>query len=164
MRFLVDSSSLINLVNADAHKMVFHLPEHEFWIPPLVVGETDPSCAADVLQLQGAGLVNLLDDDQIDGDLFLYLLGKHGLGSGETECIAVALNSDFGMCCDDGKARTIARTLIGDERVVGTIKLLRWCVDDAITTCDGAFQMFEQMKTSGGFLPNMQHKYFCGAD
>jgi predicted nucleic acid-binding protein len=105
--------------------------------------------------------LNFVDDTDIDGELFLRLLARHRLGDGETECIALAMVEDFGICCDDRRARDIARSLIGSERVIGTIRLLRWCVEDALTKCDQAFSLFREMRLQGGFLPETEQAFFC---
>lgn len=162
MRYAVDSSSVINLINAGALGLVCGLERSELWLPPLVVDECGPSGAAAILEVCGQGSLHLVNDDTVPADLFLGLLNAHGLGDGETECIALALLDDeLGVCCDDGKARSTARALIAPDRVIGTIRLLRWCVEEALIDCGQAFDLFRRMKAAGGFLPDTEQAFFC---
>lgn len=164
MRYVLDSSSIINLFNAGALALLCQLEEHDFFIPPMVVGECHGECAAELLTLRDAGCVSFINDDVVDADQYLALLEAHGLGAGETECMAVAASDDYHVCCDDKKAREAAAALIGQQRVTGTLRLLRWCVEAFVIDCAAAFQAFVTMKNSGGFLPDTPQSYFCGED
>ena len=162
MRYAIDSSSIINLYNAGVLGVVSHLEQCEFWLPPLVVGECEPSCATEVLALQQQGRLHFFDDDSVPADLFIELLTAHGLGNGETECIAVALTHGYNVCCDDRKAREAAGRLLAPERVIGTLRLLRWCVEAGILEGPAAYAFYILMKDKGGFLPNTEQGFFCG--
>ncbi|WP_188644017.1 hypothetical protein [Tsuneonella deserti] len=164
MKVIVDSSSVINLFNADALKLFCRLARCEFLIPPLVFGECAPSCASSLLELRDEGCVEFLNDTEIDADRYLELLGRYSLGAGETECIAASVDNDFRVCCDDRKAREAAAEMIGQDRVLGTVRLLRWCVEDEIADCGEAFRLFGEMKGKGGFLPNTPQAFFCAGD
>ena len=161
MRALLDSSCVINLVNAGALELVCGLDGIEWWLPPAVVDESGPTCAAVTLDLQQRGLINFLDDDQIDAERFLALLDAHRLGAGETECVAIAANSDHHLCCDDRRARTMAVGIIGVDRVFGTVRLLRWCVEQRRIDCTEARRLLRAMRERGGFLPDTPQAYFC---
>lgn len=163
MKILVDSSSVINLFNAEVLDLFCRLDRCEFLLPPLVFGECNEPCAAELVHLQAEGCLAFVNDDAVDADYFLTLVEAHGLGAGETECIAVAAAStDYVICCDDLKARETASGILGPGRVVGTLRLLRWCVEDVILKCDQAFEFFQLMKEKGGFLPNTPQDFFCG--
>jgi predicted nucleic acid-binding protein len=164
VRYVIDSSSVINLFNAGALHLVGKLARCQLWLPPLVVGECGPTCAAMVLEVRDAGLFHFVNDDVVDADLFFRLLADHNLGDGETECIALSIVSGFDICCDDRKAREIARTTLGHERVIGSLRLLRWCVEDQLIPCDQAFLLFREMRRQGGFLPETQQAFFCADD
>lgn len=161
MRALLDSSSVINLVNAGALELVCSLDDIEWWLPPAVVDESGPTCAAVTLELQRRGLINFLDDDQVDAERFLALLDAHRLGAGETECVAIAADTDHHVCCDDRRARTMAAGIIGTDRVFGTVRLLRWCVEQWRIDCAEARRLLRSMRDSGGFLPDAPQTYFC---
>jgi predicted nucleic acid-binding protein len=161
LRALLDSSSVINLVNAGALELVCSLDDVEWWLPPAVVDESGPTCAAVTLDLQQRGLINFLDDDQVDAGRFLALLDAHRLGAGETECVAIAMETDHHVCCDDRRARTMAAGIIGADRVFGTVRLLRLCVEQRRIDCAEARKMLRAMRESGGFLPDTPQSYFC---
>lgn len=157
----MDSCSVINLVNAGALELACGLDGIEWWLPPAVVDEAGPTCAAVTLDLQQRGLINFLDDYELDAQRFLALLGTHRLGAGETECVAIAADTDHHFCCDDRRARAMATKTIGADRVFGTIRLLRWCVEQQRIDCTEARRLLRAMRNSGGFLPDTPQSYFC---
>lgn len=127
----------------------------------MVVSECQVGSAAAILELQAADAVGFLDDDIVPTDLFLDLLAEHDLGDGETECIAICHINGNSVCCDDRKARKLAQSILGNDRVIGTIRLLRWCVEDGLIDCQLAFALFRKMRAAGGFLPATQQEFFC---
>jgi predicted nucleic acid-binding protein len=157
----MDSSSLINLSNAGILEYVLDLERCNFIVTPLVLGECNGDCGVTLVQTRDSGQLEFLNDNDIDADHFLNLLDDLQLGAGETECIAAALGRQYLICCDDRKAREAASNLIGQHRVIGTIKLLKWCVEEQLYNCTQAFDHFLAMKGCGGFLPDMQQQYFC---
>lgn len=160
MRALLDSSSVINLVNAEAMDLVCRL-DVEWWLPPLVVDESGPTCAAVLLDLRIKGLVHFLDDDTVNSERFLEFIDRYKLGAGETECMAIAVATDFSICCDDRRAREAASAIIGRERVFGTIRVLRWCVENRLIECTEAKAILRSMRAQGGFLPDTPKDFFC---
>ena len=161
MRFVLDSSSIINLFNAGGLALLCRLEEHEFFVPPMVVGECHGACAVELVTLREEGCLSFIDDGAVDAEQYLTLLEAHGLGAGETECMAVAASEDYGVCCDDRKARGAAAGYIGQDRVIGSLRLLQWCVHKLVIDCDAAFQAFRNMKSMGGFLPDTSQSFFC---
>lgn len=161
MRALLDSSSVINLVNAGALQLVCGLNDIEWWLPPAVVDECGLTCAAVTLKLQQRGLINFLDDNRVDAERFLALLDAYNLGAGETECVAIAADTDYHVCCDDRRARLMATRIIGADRVFGTVRLLRWCVEQRRIDCTEARSLLRAMRECGGFLPDTPQVYFC---
>lgn len=161
---IVDSSSVINLFNAGALELLCQLARCDFFVPPLVLGECAPLCASSLVDLRDEGCIALLDDNQIDANRYLEMLERYSLGAGETECIAGSVDTEFCVCCDDRKAREAAAEVIGQDRVVGTLRLLRWCVEDEIADCSEAFRLFSEMKEKGGYLPQTPQDFFCLGD
>jgi predicted nucleic acid-binding protein len=161
---IIDASSIINLYNVGALELIAGLQNHELWVSPLVVGECQASCAAELLRLEHAGLFRFVDPHEISADSFLELLEAHGLGDGETECLAVCLSGFYVFCCDDSKARQAAAALFGAARVVGSLRLLKWCVADTLATPETAFALYQGMKNAGGFLPDIQIEWFSEGD
>jgi predicted nucleic acid-binding protein len=161
MDLIIDASSIINLHNAKALDLVTGLDEHTFWVSPLVVGECEPTCAAELLQLQGQGLVGFVEPNEISSDTYLDLLNQHELGEGETECIALAMKRPYAFCCDDRKARQVATAILGSDKVIGSLRLLKWSVTANLLGAADAVGMYEAMKTAGGFLPEIPEGWFA---
>jgi predicted nucleic acid-binding protein len=161
---LLDSSSIINLFNAGVLALLCQLEEHDFFVPPMVVGECHGECAVELVTLRDQGCLTFINDDVVEADQYLALLEAHHLGAGETECRAVAAADNYNVCCDDRRAREAVAGLIGEGRVTGSLRILRWCVETLIIDCGTAFQAFETMRQRGGFLPETPQSFFCGAD
>jgi predicted nucleic acid-binding protein len=161
---VLDSSSVINLFNAGMLAVLCQLEDYDFFIPPMVVGECHGDCAAELLTLREQGCLGFIDDDAVDADQYLALLEAHRLGAGETECMALAASDDYSLCCDDRKARQAAGNLIGEDRVIGTLRLLQRCVQTLVIDCATAFAAFSTIKQMGGFLPETPQSFFCGED
>ena len=81
-------------------------------------------------------------------------------GSAETECIVFAAMDNICVCSDDLKARKAAKSELGDGRVIGTLFLLRECVQCGVLTPDAARGAYELMRTKGAFLPDLRDDYF----
>ena len=54
-----------------------------------------------------------------------------------------------------------AKSFVGEDRVIGSLRLLRWCVEETVISCDEAHAFALQMIKAGGFLPDMGHEFFC---
>lgn len=161
MDIIIDASSVINLDNARALELTAGLDERTLWFSLLVVGECDPSCAAEILRLEQEQLISFVDPEDISAEVFLDLLEEYDLGEGETECLALCLRHPYVMCCDDQKARSVGTILLGDGRVIGSLRLLRWCVGDGLVAAAGAFSLYELMIEAGGFLPLVSLEWFA---
>jgi predicted nucleic acid-binding protein len=157
---IIDASSVINLSNADALKVVAGLSNLNICVSPLVVGECEPTCAAELLALQDQGAIRFVDPNEVSSERFLALLDEHELGEGETECLALLLDGDYVFCCDDGKARRVAIALADEGQVVGSLRLLKWAVEAGHCTAEEAFEYYERMKDAGGFLPDIALRWF----
>jgi predicted nucleic acid-binding protein len=157
---ITDASSIINLHNADALRIVVRLPPRILCVSPQVIGECHAPCAADLVLLREQGLIQFVSPDTISAELYLTLLETHDLGEGETECLALAHTHPYVICCDDNKARRVGVALFGEQRVVGSLRLLRWAVQDGLINGDEAFTYYKAMKVAGGFLPDMSREWF----
>lgn len=161
MKIVTDTCSLINFCNADALSIVCKLQGHRFFVSSGVLGECRPQTAAEVIRLKAAGKLDFIDDDDIPAAQVLDLLATQRLGVGEIEAIAACESLSLSLCSDDGPARKLATRILGKQRVVGSIRVLRWCVEESIISCDAAFGIFETMVACGGFLPPTEHSFFC---
>jgi predicted nucleic acid-binding protein len=157
---ITDASSIINLANAGALDVVVALRDRTICVSPLVISECEPTCAADLLRFQQDGLIRFVDPGDISSEAFLTLLEEHDLGEGETECLALLQTADYVLCCDDDKARRVGIALVGADRVIGSLRLLKWAVADGICTCDTTFEYYQRMKAAGGFLPELPREWF----
>lgn len=161
MEISIDASSWINLSNAAALDTVLQIPGHQFLFSPLVASECHAGCVGQIVQLAQTRPVIQLTDQQIDAQLFLDLIDAHDLGDGETECLAVCLMRPGSLfCCDDRKARQVALGQLGADRVIGSIRLLKWSVAAGLATPGDAYNLYLAMRGFGGFLPEVQAGYF----
>lgn len=158
---ITDASSLINLYHADALDWACALDKDSLLVTPLVLGECDVFSAGKLMHLQSAGKIEFLNDSEIPADTFLSLLSEYGLGDGETESIAAAAALNLPFCCDDKRARNVAKIILGDANIIGSMRILRWCVEREVIACTTAYESFVAMKNAGGFLPDMEASFFC---
>lgn len=156
----MDACSIINLDNAGALGMVSSLPCCDLFLSPIVVGECNATAAASIVLAHSAGQLSLIDDHDVPAGRFFDFLDQFELGDGETECIALAENSDFVICCDDRKARRAAAEVIGAERVIGSLRLLQWAATNQSITPEEASAIVSTMKECGAFLPDLPHDFF----
>jgi predicted nucleic acid-binding protein len=157
----IDASSWINLSNAGALGTVLRIPVHQFLFSPLVASECHAECIVEIVHLSQTCAVVQVTDDQIDGEIFLSLVEDYNLGAGETECLAICLSRPATLfCCDDKKARETAKLLLGENRVIGSLRLLKWAVEAASMTAAEAYLIYQNMKGRGGFLPDVDADWF----
>jgi predicted nucleic acid-binding protein len=161
---IIDASSVINLDNVQALNLVTGLKGRTFWISPLVLGECNPACAAEILRLEQSRRIRFVDPNNISAEVFLGYLENYNLGEGETECLVLCLGHPYVLCCDDHKARYIASHLLAPERIIGSLRLLKWCVFEGLMSPEEAFSLYDAMKASGGFLPEMPLAWFSDSN
>ena len=166
MIVLFDASALINLIKGEAFELILILPGFKFLVGPTVLQECVGSdeVVDMVRKAVDDGRVGVLDDSQISGALFLSLLERFKLGPGETECLTFAVDSDAVICSDDLKARQVAASEFGEDRVTGSLGLLRDAVRSGVTTAQLAWEAYERMKQEGGFLPDIDRNFFTRVD
>jgi predicted nucleic acid-binding protein len=160
MTVLMDACSLINLSNAGQLETVTKLQRCRLGISPEVAGECNTGAALQIFQLAETGALDLISDHDVPADRFFDLKEDLRLGDGETECIAIAELHPFMFCCDDKKARAAAAAKFGEERILGSLRLLRWCVEEALMTAANAFEAYQEMIQYGGRLPIVEMAYF----
>lgn len=161
MDVLLDASSVINLCNAGVLENVCEIINVNFLVTPWVAEECGEHCTDQIDGAREAGNLILIPDDEIDADMFLDLVDQIQLGNGETESIAAAMGNDAVVCTDDRKARLAAAGILGAERVIGSLRLLKWAVENELMACTEAFNAFQEMKNAGGFLPQTTQNFFC---
>ncbi|MBP2292668.1 hypothetical protein [Azospirillum rugosum] len=159
MNRIFDSSSLINLANGSLLEMILSIPGLQAQIGPQVKEEC-ASIAPLLETMIGAGSIVMLDDEDLPASLFFRLRETYGLGAGETECLAFAKIGDQAVCCDDRAARTMIAKEIGSKRVIGTLGLLIQGVHLDLIEAIDAFGKYQQMRLSGGFLPDWSYEQF----
>ena len=156
MQYVVDASTVINLVNVNALRLLRNLSGHRFWITHAVFAECRVSCGLDlVAEILTDGL-SVVEDTSIDAPRFLELLDTHSLGEGETESIVACEGLSWRLCCDDKKARKLGQDLLGADQVTGSIGILRMMVIESLISRETGMSMYKEMKTQGGFLPNIR--------
>jgi len=157
---ILDASSIINLSKGDVVAKVVRLQAIHLFVGPLVIQE----CLGRIAELNvalEAKQVQQLDDSLLPAKAFFELREKHRLGNGETECLAFAVRlTNLLICTDDKAARIVAASTVGENRVVGSLFLLRECVRESILEKSEAALVHETMRLRGAFIPPLPTKYF----
>lgn len=160
MKTVLDTSVLVNCSNGGVLAIVFKISSRTFVIPPAVASEFQAGDIAALREAGNAGRVMILNDADVPGALYLQLLSEWGLGEGETECIAFASHAGVAFAADDRLARRRATELLGPESVSGTLGLLKEAVAESLVTKRDAYAAYEQMRATGGFLPDVSLDFF----
>lgn len=162
MNVIIDACSVINLHNAGVLETVCSMEGINVQIGPIAGGECLEDCAESLARLHAVGNLEYLEDSPIDGDDFVEFVAEHKLGDGEAECILLAqIDQTASVCCDDMRGRRKAQQILGAERLVGSLKLLKMAVCQGLLPAREAFDAYERMKQSGGFLPAIPEEYFA---
>ena len=161
MRLLIDACAAINLYNCGRLADVCELPDTEIEVSPIVLSECGVDCAGVILELEAAGRLRFVPDAEISPDRFLELVADHDIGDGELEAIAVCEVTGGSFCTDDGAARRLATNLLGAQKVMGSLRLLKLAVEASLLKCTDAFSGYLEMRQSGGFLPVLENDFFC---
>ena len=154
MIVVLDASTLINLANGGVFAKVLSLPGRAFQVSTVVLKESRTVAHA-IRAAVKRGDIAWVNDDAIDADDFERALAEWELGPGETECILAAKALGCSVACDDGAARRVIESEIGQARMTGTVGLLREAVAAGLLTPEVAFEAYEQMKRLGGYLPRL---------
>ena len=105
-----------------------------------------------------------LFDKELDIEAIDNMFTTYDLGDGETETLVICNEYNFQMCCDDKSARNMAETEIGSSNTMGSLRLLKYAVDENIIFCTQAYDAYNNMITNGGFLPkSIDHHFFCNS-
>ena len=162
MNVIMDACSVINLHNGGALEAVCSIAEFNFQVGPIVGGECSEGCAAALAMLHDAGLLEYLTDAPLDAEKFLEFVSEHRLGEGEAECIMLAeLDAGAIVSCDDLRGRKKTQVILGDDRLIGSIGLLKQAVACGLMTETQANSAYRCMKDAGGFLPDLTEEYFA---
>lgn len=161
MNVILDACSIINLHNGGVLRSVCSIPKIHVQVGPIVGGECSEDCALAIASLHTDGDLEYLEDNELEIEDFLLFVDENRLGDGESECILLAnLDGQSAICCDDRRGRLKAVELLGEERVLGSIRLVKIAVDNGLMEPAEAFAAYEQMRKLGGFLPTIEIGYF----
>lgn len=163
MNIILDSCSIVNLINGGCLDKILTLPGFKFYVGDILIeNELLNSFQKSLIltAIQKCLITNLNDDIPIS--IFSSYNQKFNLGIGETECIIRCKKNDFTICTDDKKARKCAKEELGQQNVIGSLHLLKLCVSHKLMSCEDAIASYEAMQNKGGFLPKkLDKKYFC---
>lgn len=159
MIVVVDASTLINLANGEVLSKVLLLPGLSFHVSAVVRRESKTIAEAIDVAV-AAGRLLLVDDSLISVRQFKRAKSEMGLDDGETECILAAQALGCVVACDDGAARKIICGMLGEERLSGSIGLLRTAIREGIIHKAHALEAYRLMRERGGFLPDLSERDF----
>ena len=161
----MDACSVINLINCNNLHSVLSLENTTFFIGPAVYDEVVKLPEQEVIinTFISKGVIEIYDGE-INIDLVDSFFETYQLGDGETETVAICVQNGFTMCCDDRLARAMAETVIGEDKTMGSLRLLKFTVQAGILLCKDAFVAYRLMISEGGFLPkNISNHFFCSS-
>jgi predicted nucleic acid-binding protein len=161
LNVVLDASSSINLHRSGLLEVVLALSSfgYVFYLGYIVRDECGD--LQEFLDTQArTGNLTMLPDNALTPQEFTDVLNLYDLGLGETECIALAKQLSLSVCTDDRAARKAAAEHIGENRVFGSLRLIRECVCRGLIPAQDAFLAYETMKARGAFLPCVSAAYF----
>ena len=161
MDIALDACTIINLLNGKVLKKVTAIPAVRFFVGDTLLEQEILNNAQNILleTLLSTGTIQTLESSVTIHE-FLSLKKKYELGDGETETIALCKNHNCHFASDDKRARKCGSIELGEDKVIGTLFLLRLAVQHSILTADGAVETIKIMKEKGGFLPEVDKSYF----
>lgn len=128
MKLICDTCAVINSFKAGALDVILSLEGSSFQLVPAVAGESI-QLREEVQRHIDSGRIVLADEGLISATVVASVSGGYNLGIGESECIVICQSdNELTLWTDDHRARSVASTLLGADRVVGTCDLLRACV------------------------------------
>jgi predicted nucleic acid-binding protein len=162
---IVDASSLINLMRSTITNEALGSIDPSAGITPAVRRECSEKEATEqwLSPLLAAKLLDEIDAN-ITADELLAFMEEHNLGAGESEGILTCLAIGRHFWADDRRARNVAGALLTQERVIGTVGILRALAVLGMIAAQRAFDEYQSMKAAGGFLPNLEPDYFERAE
>ena len=162
MNVVLDACSIINLINGNILHKIIAIPGYLFHVGDILLDQ-------EILnQSQKLILLTCIKNNSIDLiestttlSEFNRLKQLYNLGTGETECIAICKANGNTISTDDLKARKAAVIELGDEqKVIGSLFLLRTLVVSKSITASEAYSCYLLMKQKGGFLPRIAQSFF----
>jgi predicted nucleic acid-binding protein len=162
VNIVLDACAIINLVNGSVFDTVLNLKGYGYFVGSQTSGECGELTDIVLQQAIQTGRVTVINDDEISALNFLTLLQQYGLGDGETESLTFSQSLGYMICTDDRRARLVSAELLGSDRVIGSLGLLKRAVQQQLLTASEAFGAYQKMKTAGGFLPEVNLSFFIG--
>ena len=152
MIVVVDASTLINLANGEVLSKVLQLPGFFFHVSSVVRRESKTIAEA-IDAAVASGCLILVDDSLISVSEFKRAKRELKLDDGETECILAAQALGCVVASDDKAARKCICDILGEDRLSGSIRLLRCAIAHGLINRKQAFDAYLLMRERGGFLP-----------
>jgi predicted nucleic acid-binding protein len=160
VNIVLDACAIINLVNGSVFDTVLNLRGYGFFVGSQASGECGEATSIVLQQAIQTERVTVINDDAVTASNFLALLQQYGLGDGETESLTFTQSLGYMICTDDKRARLVSAELLGNDRVIGSLGLLKRAVQQQLLTASEAFGAYQKMKTAGGFLPEIDLSFF----
>lgn len=148
----IDSCCLVNVINSGFSHALIGAGNRSFQFQGLVEDEIQRH-EETVHELQQAGLLISLSGRTIFASEVADIVNRHNLGLGEAECIAISAKNGCALASDDRRARTVAISLLGRERVTGSIGLIRDALQSGAVSKIEAESAYRAMIAGGAFLP-----------
>lgn len=158
---IVDACGVINLIAGGIAQSCLEPIDPTAQVTPATEGECQgKQYTARVLRLLIEAALLELSEIEITADDLTSFMTEHQLGAGESEAILTCRAVQKHFWCDDRKARNVARGLLGEDAVTGTIGILRELVSLGEIAADEAFGAYAAMRAAGAFLPVLEQADF----
>ena len=163
MDIILDTSSIINLINGCVFDRVLTMGGYQFYIGgQLFNKEVLNEVQKIIVEALIAKNKIILLDSAVTASLIAELKAKYRLGLGETECMALCKSCGKAICTDDFKARKASFIELGESEVFGSLSLLKESVNNTVLSCLEVLTSYDLMIQKGAFLPKgLTADYFC---
>ncbi|HEY4325360.1 MAG TPA: hypothetical protein VGN20_15280 [Mucilaginibacter sp.] len=163
MDIVLDTSSIINLINGSVFDRVLTMNGYRFFIgDQLFNKEVLDEVQKIIVEALIAKNKIVLLKSAVTASIIAELRVKYRLGLGETECMALCKICNKAICTDDFKARRFSVIELGESQVFGSLSLLKESVNIGTLSCLEVLTSYMLMIEKGAFLPKgLTDDYFC---
>lgn len=157
--FYADTCSLINMFNGGIFPKLPYIFENPIIIVKSVKDEVGGEYEA-VLDYTMAREGCVPCGVVVSAIAVSNLVSLENLGAGEAHAILSCVATGGCLVCDDKHARNVAKRMLGECRVIGTIGLICALLAKAVYNVEHAIGAVDRMVRAGAFLPYPERSYW----
>lgn len=152
MSIITDACSLVNIYKARLDGFAQSDPCMRLCLGPVVTEEVWGNASHDGAFLVPRGWARELTE-AVESEEFASFMSAHRLGPGESECIILAERYGYFMLSDDKRARRVAASILGEDRVLGTLGVALNLARTGSARLESVFRDYDNARRQGAFLP-----------